>query len=453
MSNTSKFQPEKIDLLISGGVIVTLNKDNCILNKGSIAVDKTKIIGVGNSNTLDKEYAPKIKIESEGFVVMPGLINIHGHASNSLIRGLGKDLSLNDWLEKVCWPIMNRADDEDLYNGVMLSCTEQILNGITTFTDMWAGVGISAKAVSTMGQRAVLAHNIKGFGDLDRGIRELESAFNSWEKWNGFANGRVLVGFGPHSVYTCNPQLLTKCAELASKYNILIQIHGCETAAEVRECQKKYGCSPIVLMNHTGILGNRTIVAHSIFVDDEDIRLLSQSKTSVAHNIISNLILSSGIAPITKFIQENICVGIGTDGPGTNDSLDILADLKFASLTQKLVTGNPNCLTTETVLRMATEFGAKAIGLGNQLGSIEVGKLADIILIDFNKAKFTPKHCNENENILSHLVYVATGEDVDTVIVGGEILVKNKQLIDNKLDGILSKAQKSSEKILNYIEN
>jgi 5-methylthioadenosine/S-adenosylhomocysteine deaminase len=190
-----------------------------------------------------------------------------------------------------------------------------------------------------------------------------------------------------------------------------------------------------------------------IFINDDDIKLLSESRTSVAHNIISNLILSSGIAPIEKLMLENICVGIGTDGPGTNDGLDLLADLKCAALAQKYATGNPNCLTTETLLRMATQYGAEAIGLSNQLGSIEAGKLADIILIDFNKAKFTPSHFNDNLNILSHLVYVATGEDVDTVIVGGEILVENRQLIGIKIDEIISKAQKSSEKILNAIVN
>ena len=451
MSYNSKIKPQPIDLLLTGGCIVTLNNENSIINNGSIAINNTKIVEVGNSNLIDDNYVPKIKINSDGFVVMHGLINIHGHASNSLIRGLGKDMALNDWLEKICWPVMDCADDEDIYNGVILSCTEQILNGITTFTDMWVGVGIATEAVSIVGLRAVLAHNIKDFGDIDRGVKELETAFNSWEKWNGYANGRVLVGFGPHSVYTCEPQLLANCAELASKHNILIQIHGSETVKEVEECKERYGCTPISLMYQKGILGNRTIVAHSVFLNDDDIKLLSKSRTSVAHNIISNLILSSGIAPIEKLIQENICVGIGTDGPGTNDGLDLLADLKCASLAQKYATGNPNCLTTETLLRMATQSGADAIGLSNQLGSIEVGKLADIILIDFNKAKFTPSHFNDNENILSHLVYVASGEDVDTVIVGGEILVKNRQLLGIKIDEIISKAQKSSEKILNTI--
>jgi len=453
MLNKIISKPQSIDLLITGGCIVTLNNKNSIINNGSIAINNTKIVEVGNSNLIDKKYEPKIKINSHGFVVMPGLINIHGHASNSLIRGLGKDLSLNDWLEKVCWPVMDHADDEDIYNGVKLSCTEQILNGITTFTDMWRGVGIAAEAVSSVGLRAVLAHNIKDFGDIDRGVKELEIAFNAWEKWDGYANGRVLVGFGPHSVYTCEPIILANCAELASKNNIHIQIHGSETAKEVEDCKKRFGCSPVSLMNQQGILGNRTIVAHSIFINDDDIKLLSESRTSVAHNIISNLILSSGIAPIEKLMLENICVGIGTDGPGTNDGLDLLADLKCAALAQKYATGNPNCLTTETLLRMVTQYGAEAIGLSNQLGSIEAGKLADIILIDFNKAKFTPSHFNDNLNILSHLVYVATGEDVDTVIVGGEILVENRQLIGIKIDEIISKAQKSSEKILNAIVN
>ena len=284
MSYNSKIKPQPIDLLLTGGCIVTLNNENSIINNGSIAINNTKIVEVGNSNLIDDNYVPKIKINSDGFVVMHGLINIHGHASNSLIRGLGKDMALNDWLEKICWPVMDCADDEDIYNGVILSCTEQILNGITTFTDMWVGVGIATEAVSIVGLRAVLAHNIKDFGDIDRGVKELEIAFNAWEKWNGYANGRVLVGFGPHSVYTCEPIILANCAELASKNNIHIQIHGSETAKEVEDCKKRF--SPIALktstqrnllretfntdeklrgMHHLGVVGHRNCVLNIYF--------------------------------------------------------------------------------------------------------------------------------------------------------------------------------------------
>ncbi|MFQ5858037.1 MAG: amidohydrolase family protein [Anaerolineae bacterium] len=448
MSQSSNAVPQPTDLLITGGCVVTLDANSTIHYPGSVAISNGSILAIGPSSEIDSAYMPQERLQARDHVVMPGLINIHGHASNSLIRGLGSDLPLHEWLQKVCWPCMSHADDEDIYNGVLLSCLEMLLNGVTTFADMWAGVGLAAEAVAVSGGRALLAHNIKDFDDPARGERELAIAIEAWERWNGYAGGRVMVGLGPHSVYACRRELLAACADVARSHEIHLQVHGSETAREVEECRAQYGCSPIELMAEVGLLGQQTIVAHAVHLDDSDIQLLQSTASSVAYNIVSNLKLASGIAPVHRYLAAGICVGIGTDGPGSNDGLDLLGDLKYATLVQKVITGDATCLPAETALAMATHYGAQALGIGDRLGTLEVGKQADIILVNLDQPRFTPRHFSYAPNILSLLVACATGADVDTVIVGGQILVRDSQPVSLDPAAIQENAQQSSVKIL-----
>ncbi len=425
-----------------------MDPDNTTVYPGSIAVRGTDIVDLGPSASIDPQYAAQKRIQADGHVIMPGLVNIHGHASNSLIRGLGADLALQPWLEQICWPCMAQADDEDLYSGVLLSCLEMLLNGVTTFADMWPGVGMAAQAVEKSGQRALLAHNIKDFGEPERGQAELALAVEAWTAWDGHADGRVHVGLGPHSVYTCQPRLLADCADAAQDHGLHIQIHGSETAQEVENSRARFGRSPIELMDEVGLLGNHTVVAHAVHVNSADIDLLQTSGSAVAHNIASNLKLASGIAPIHRFLEEGIRVGIGTDGPGSNDGLDLLKDLKIAALVQKAAEGDPTALSAQQSLAMATTDGAAALGLGDHIGSLEVGKRADLILLDFDSPRFTPRHFDHPGTIRSHLVNCATGADVDTVIVDGKVLVRNGRAVELDTKAIIRAARQSSQRIL-----
>lgn len=414
---------------------------------GSVAVAQGRILDVGPSDELGARFIPRERLDARNHVVMPGLVNIHGHASNSLIRGLGRELPLHDWLERVCWPCMSSAGDDDLFNGVLLSCLEMLLNGVTTFADMWPGVGLAAEAVKISGLRAMLAHNIKDFDDPVRGEQELTIAIDAWRQWHGYADGRVMVGIAPHSVYTCRKELLAECAEVARADDMHIQTHASETLHEVELSRARHGCTPVQLMAEVGLLGPQTVVAHAVHVDAEDMRLLKDSHSSVAHNIASNLILASGVAPVHDYLEQGVIVGLGTDGPGSNDGLDLLRDIRLAALTQKGRTGNTASLPAQTALAMVTRHGAQALGIEERVGTLEAGKQADIILLDFDKPRFTPKHFDYPPNIMSHLVNCAAGSDVSTVIVDGHVLVSEGQPVFLDARIIQEKAQQSSAKV------
>jgi 5-methylthioadenosine/S-adenosylhomocysteine deaminase len=440
--------PQPIDILISGGCVLTQDADRRVFYPGSVAIDGSQIVAVGLSTKLDQHYAPRQRLEAREHVVLPGLVNIHGHASNSLIRGLGGDRILGDWLQQVCWPYMARASDEDLYNGVLLSAVEMLLNGVTAFADMWPGVPQSAEAVALTGQRAVLAHNLKDFGDARRAEQELQAALEAWRAWDGHANGRIHIGLGPHSVYTCRPELLRACADEAARHDMHIQIHGSETRQEVAACREKFGCSPIQLIADCGLLGPGSIVAHAVHVDEADLALLRRSDAAVSHNIASNLKLASGVAPVNRYLEAGLCVGLGTDGPGSNDGLDLLADLRLAALVQKGFSDDATCLPAQAAVDMVTRNGARALGLADHIGSLEPGKQGDVILIDLDKPRFTPRHFDRPETILSHLVTCATGGDVHTVLVAGRVLVHDRYPLNLDLSAIQQQAQESSRRVL-----
>lgn len=448
MSHAENEPPLAVDLLITGGFVVVSDEANTTYHPGSVAIKDGHIQAVGPSADVDSRFAPGDRIRADEHIVMPGLVNIHGHASNSLIRGLGRDMPLHDWLERVCWPCMNSAREEDIFNGVLLSCLEMLLNGVTAFADMWPGVGLAAEAVGASGQRAMLAHNIKDFGDPARGEVELNAATEAWKQWHGHADGRVMVGLGPHSVYTCQRELLADIAAVADENSLHVQIHGHETTHELALSHEQHGCTPIELMADVGLLGPDTIVAHAVHLSANDIQHLHETDSAVAHNIASNLILASGIAPVQSYLDQGLLVGLGTDGPGSNDGLDLLRDARLAALAQKGSANDATSLTADTALAMMTRHGAQALGMGDEVGSLEVGKQADIILIDLDKPRFTPRHYTHPPNILSHLVNCASGADVDTVIVGGRVLVSNGEPLHLDAEQIQRKAQQSGARVI-----
>jgi 5-methylthioadenosine/S-adenosylhomocysteine deaminase len=324
-----------------------------------------------------------------------------------------------------------------------------MVNGITTFADMWHTIGSAAQAVECSGLRAVLAYNIKDFGDLERGDKELEAALQAIQTWNGYANGRVTVVLGPHSVYLCQPQLLEACGQEARKRDLQIQIHVSENQREVDECRREYKTrSPVQLLAELGLLGENTLASHVVCVDNADIRLLRQSNTAVAHNIISNLKLASGIAPVPQFIKEGLRIGLGTDGPGSNDSLDLLRDLKTAVLVQKGVARDAGILSARQALRMATLGGAEALGMSDKIGSLEEGKKADLILIDMDKPHLTPHHYDYFDSIYSLLLFSATGADVDYVVVDGTIVLDRGRAVMLDPDEVKREAQERSRRLL-----
>ena len=441
--------PKIIDILITGGWVLPLDEKNEVIYPGSVAINKGKIMAMGPTDSLDPFYCPHKIIVAKDHVIMPGLINAHGHASNSLVRGLGDSLELQKWISNLVWPIMSCANEDEIFLGVQLSALEMLNNGITTFADMWHGVDAVAEATISTGLRAALAYNIKDFGDHNRGDKELARALDATSKWDGAADGLLTIGLGPHSVYYCRPRLLKACADEARDRKLLIQLHVSENQNEVLDCMNEnHGSSPVELLNDIGLLNENVLAAHLVCVDQEDISILRKTNTAVAHNIHSNLRLGSGIAPLTDFLEAKLRVGIGTDGPGSNDSLDLLRDLKTAALVQRGIHRNPSVITANQALRMATIDGAKAIGLSNDIGSLEIGKKADIILIDMDKPHLTPRHYDDRDSIMSLILLSATGADVDYVIVNGRIILDNRVPQTINSSDVISKVQLISRKLM-----
>lgn len=424
-----------------------MNDERVIHNPGSVAIKDDIIHAVGDSSELDSRFAPLRRIDASNHVILPGLINLHCHASNSLIRGIGRDLPLGLWLEQVCWPRMQSADPEDLFHATLLSCVEMLGNGITTFVDMWQEAEATTNAVKQSGQRVHLAYNIKDFGDTERGQGQIARALDAYRRWHGTLNRKISVGLGPHSVYACNETTLSTCAQIMDNDDLSIHIHASETAEEVELAQQQYGVTPIQVLHRLDLLGDRTTVAHAVHVTEDDIQLLRETNTAIAHNISSNLILGSGIAPLKRFLEEDIRTGLGTDGPGSNDALDLLADLRLAVLVQRGVLECAEQISALEALAMVTSEGAKALGMEKRIGSLEAGKKADVILLNLDHPHLYPQWKQLPGNIPNLIVFSARGSDVDTVILDGQILKENNRFTLLEPATIATNAQASFTRI------
>jgi len=437
------------DLIIRGGCVLCMDAKDSYYAQGSVAVRCGEIVGVGYSRDVDREWVAAETLDASGHVVMPGLINTHGHASNSLIRGLGGDQTLEQWLTHVCWPMMFGAEDEDLYAGVLLSFLEMLENGITTTADMWKGVEHSARAAYALGMRALVASNIKDFGDPALGRREIAENLAVHERWNGEGSDRVSIGLGLHSVYTCTADTVRACADLARSKGLHIQVHAAETEQEVAECREKNrGKTPIQQLSACDLISSRTLLAHAVWVDEADADLIVQGGAAVSHNISSNLKLGSGIAPLAMFREKGICVALGTDGPGSNDGLDLLRDLRTAVFSQRGIQRDPTLISSRQALEMVTCSGARALSLEQVTGTIEIGKRADIITVNLDQPHLTPHYEGDKKAIQSLLVYCATGRDVDHVFVDGELLVVGGRHLKVDRNEVMSRAQQASRKLL-----
>jgi 5-methylthioadenosine/S-adenosylhomocysteine deaminase len=426
------------DILIKGGYVVTMDPQRRVIEGGSVAVEGNKITGVAKEI---KERA-EVVINARGKVVLPGLINAHTHLSMTLLRGVADDMQLMKWLEKI-WSIEKHLKAEDCYAGALLGCLEMIKSGTTCFADMYFHMEDVARAVEESGLRGVLSYGIIEMGDPKRRESELSKGESLVKDWHGKAEGRILTMFGPHAPYTCSPECLMKVKELAKKYDVGIHIHLSETRDEVKQMIKKYGRRPVKHLDSIGFLGPEVLAAHCVWLNEKEIKILHDRGVKPVHNPVSNMKLSSGVAPVPEMLAAGIPVALGTDGAASNNSLDMFKEMKFAALLNKSYRFDPVAIPAMSALEMATVNGATALGLGNELGSIEVGKKADLVLVDIGKPHLTPLH-----NLISHLVYSAVGSDVETTIVDGRILMLERRVLVLDEDKVLRLAQKSSDDLL-----
>lgn len=394
------------------------------------------------SDEIDESNVDKI-IDATGKILLPGLINTHTHLSMTLFRGLADDLSLDSWLNDHIWPMEANLNGDYCYIGALLGAVELIKSGTTTFSDMYFYMEDVARAVDEAGIRAVLSYGMIDFGDAERRENEIKENMTLFNACNGMADGRIKVFFGPHSPYTASEELLVKVRELANEYNIGIHIHVSETQKEINDVSEEKGLRPFEYLDKIGFLGPDVVAAHSVWLSDREIEIIKKNNVKVSHNPCSNMKLASGISPVSKLIENDICVSIGTDGASSNNNLDLIEELKTASLLQKVSTLDPKVLTSDEAIAMGTIKGAEALGLDDEIGSIEVGKKADIILIDTNSANMVP----DSSTLSSNIIYSANGSNVDTTICNGKILMENKKLTVLDEQEIYDKARQAIKEL------
>lgn len=394
-----------------------LRTDGSIV-KGDILINDSKISAVGFVNEDCK--ADKI-IDCTDKLAIPGFVNTHTHAAMTLFRSYADDMLLMDWLQNKIWPAEAKLTADDVYWGTMLAIAEMLKSGTTTFADMYFFMPQVGEAVRESGIRAVLARGMAGVAPTaDSALAESEEFYH---QYNNAADGRIKVMMGPHAPYTCPPEYLKKVVSLAGRLDAEIHIHLSETYEEVHNCQQQYGVSPIKLMEQLGVLECGVLAAHCVHVSEDDIKIMADKRVRVAHNPGSNMKLASGIAPVSQMIQAGLCVGLGTDGAASNNNLDMLEEMRLAALLHKANTLDPLVIPASEAVKMATIHGAKALGLGDVTGAIEVGLKADIVLLDMSGLHWYPRY-----DRVSLLAYSAGQGDIDTVMVNGNILVENRKL-------------------------
>lgn len=405
-------------LLIKGCSILTMVQGDKPF-VGDLLVEGGRITNIAGSI----EQPADIVIDGKGMAAMPGLINAHNHASMSLLRSFSDDLKLMDWLDKKMLPAEARMTKEDIYWGTMLGTAEMIASGTTAFADMYVHMDAVAQAVVDSGMRAALTRGLVFLED--DGGRRMTEAMDLIENWTGAGDGRITTMLGPHAPYTCPPQPLTEVIELARSRRIPVHIHLAETLEEVEKIRARYQQTPTEYLHELGLFSDtHVLLAHAVHLTKDDVRLLRGMRGGVSHNPVSNLKLGCGIAPVREMMVQGITVGLGTDGAGSATTLDMFAEVKAATWMQKLESGDPTVLPAEQVLRMATIESAKLLGIDGEVGTLEAGKRADLILIDLDKPHLQPVH-----DLHSLIAYSATGADVDTTIVNGQLLMRKRQLL------------------------
>nr|WP_277999057.1 amidohydrolase [Moorella sulfitireducens] len=406
-----------------------------VIEEGVIAIDGDSLYYVGPAEGLPAGWQADTIIAAGDKVALPGLVNAHTHVAMTLLRSYADDLPLKQWLEEKIWPREDRLTREDIYWGTRLALLEMIRSGTTTFADMYFQMDAVAEAVVEAGLRACLSQGLIGFQDGDGG--RLATGVSLVKEWQGAGEGRITTMLGPHAPYTCPPEYLTKVAGTAAGLGVGLHIHLAETKGEVAEIQERYGATPVALVNELGLFDLPVLAAHCVHLTAADISILAEKKVGVAHCPESNLKLASGVAPVAAMLAAGVNVAIGTDGAASNNNLDMVAEMRTCALLAKGISGDPTAVPARQALVMATLNGARALGLEKEIGTLEAGKKADLILLNKYRPHLMPPH-----NVEANLVYAANGSDVDTVIVNGKILMAGGEVKNLDVDEIYAQVMK-----------
>ncbi len=432
---------ERVDLIISNGWIITNTPKGQFV--GDIAIKGEKIVE-GGSNLREKYQADKV-IDATGKIVAPAFANMHTHAAMNLFRGIGADLPLMDWLTKVIWPLEGEfVSPEFVKDGVSLALLEMIKSGTTFYLDMYFFEEYTAEVIKEAGIRAGL-----GFGILDFPTKVASSPDEYLQRAEEFiktfkGDKDILPVVAPHAVYTCSPETLRKAFNLAEKYDVPYHIHLAESQGELAQVKEKYGTTPVRHMKNLGLLSERVIAAHMVWLDEEEQEAVAQSGTKMAHCPESNLKLGSGIAPVSDYIKKGIKVCLGTDGAASNDNLNMLEEMSTMAKLQKGIKLDPTALSSAQAMEISTANGFESVGI--KAGRIKEGYDADLIIVDANKPHLQPLY-----DPTAQLVYSAQAGDIETVIARGKILMENYKVLTLDEEEIYKKALYWKEKILNKL--
>jgi 5-methylthioadenosine/S-adenosylhomocysteine deaminase len=435
--------PRRVSLVVIGGTVVTQNPSRQLLTPGAVAIDGADIVAVDRPDAIAARFTPAETVDARDQVVLPGLINTHTHAPMVLYRGLADDLALMDWLQKYIFPAEAKTVSPEMVRiGTRLAALEMIESGTTTYVDMYYFEEEVARETRSAGLRGVLGQSIIEFPVPDAktpadGLARTEAFINE------FKSDRLIVpAVAPHSMYTNDAATLTACAALARKYGVPLLIHLAETEDEIRIARERHHTTPAAYLESIGFWGPRTLAAHGVWVTDEDIEILRKHDVGVAHNPESNMKLASGAAPVAKYLEAGIALGLGTDGAASNNDLDMFEAMRQAAFLAKLSTRDPTAVPARAALDMATIGGARALGMARQLGSLEPGKRADLITVSMSAARQTPMY-----DAVSHIVYVTRGDDVRTTIVDGKIVMKDRQVRTLNRTTVVADANRFAAKV------
>ncbi|HXJ07152.1 MAG TPA: amidohydrolase [Candidatus Acidoferrum sp.] len=439
-------QANFVDLLITGGTVVTMDADRRIIENGYVIVKGDAIVAIGEGlpRMPNGPIFAKQTIEAKGALVLPGFVNGHTHAAMSLLRGLHDDVTLDDWLRKYIFPAEAKNVTEDFVRwGTRLGAAEMIRGGVTTFADMYYFEDAVAEETKAAGMRGVLGETFIDFPAPDNKTNAamMEYTEKFLKRWQG--DPLIYAAAAPHSIYTCSKKTLQDSAALARKYHAPILIHVAEMKKELDDSLKQNALTPVQYLDKIGTLGPDVLAAHCIFVDEKDRSILAERQVGCVHNPSSNMMLASGVAPVVEERAAGIAVGLGTDGPaGSNNDLDLMEEMDLAAKLQKITKIDPRALGAKSVVEMATIEGAKALHMEKEIGSLEVGKKADVILISLDEPNAVPMY-----DVYAQLAYALKGSDVETVVIGGRVVMRDHKLLTLNETEILSKAREYKRKI------
>ena len=435
--------PRDVDLIVTGGTVVTVDAAGRVIENGAVAIDGADIAAVDTAAAIAKQFRGRETIDASGQIVLPGLINTHTHAPMVLYRGLADDLPLMEWLNNYIFPAESKTvSPEFVRAGTRLAALEMIESGTTTFADMYYFEEEIARETRSAGLRGVLGQTVIQFPVADAktpadALARAEAFINEFK-----GDPLITPAVAPHAIYTLDGPTLRAARELSKRHDVPTLIHLAESRDETKVAEERRASSPVAYLEGLGFLGPGVVGAHGVWVSDADIQVLKMRNVGISHNPESNMKTASGVAPIPKYLRAGVSIGLGTDGAASNNDLDMFEAMRVAALLAKLESADPSTLSARTVLEMATIRGARALGMEGRIGSLEPRKRADLITVSVSGARQTPMY-----DPISHLVYVIHGDDVRNTVVNGKVLMRDRNVLTLDATAVIAEARSWAAKV------